>query len=104
MVLLDFVADRELAIPRDGSSDPEMWADLRAAASHVGAGAAFPDRIQGVVEDDHTPFIRRGVPSIDLIDFDFRCWHRLCDDLGAVSKRSLDMSGETVLEFLTMDR
>src|SRR4051812_9765658 len=104
MVLLDFVADKNLSIPRDESSDAEMWADLRAAASHVGAGAAFPDQVQGVVEDDHTPFIARGIPSIDLIDFSFDCWHKTCDDLSAVSKRSLDLSGETVYEFLTMKR
>jgi glutaminyl-peptide cyclotransferase len=104
VVLLDFVADKDLAIPYEASSDREMWADLRAAASHVGADAAFPDLAQGVVEDDHTPFVRRGVPSIDLIDFTFDCWHRTCDDITAVSKHSLDLSGETVLEFLTMNR
>ena len=43
--------------------------------------------------DDHTPFTRRGVPAIDLIDFDFPCWHKACDDLPAVSKRSLALSG-----------
>src|SRR4051794_10666583 len=104
MILLDFVADKDLAIPRDQSSDEAMWADLRAAASHVGADAAFPNEVQGVVEDDHTPFLRRGIPSIDLIDFTFPCWHKPCDDLSAVSKRSLDLSGETMYEFLTMKR
>jgi glutaminyl-peptide cyclotransferase len=100
MVLLDFVADRDLAIAREGSSDEGMWADLRAAAGHVGASAAFPDETQGAVLDDHTPFVRRGVRAIDLIDVDFPCWHETCDDLSAVSKRSLDMSGETVLELV----
>lgn len=100
LVLLDFVADRDLSIPREESSDGEMWADLRAAAERVGSGAAFPDATQGVVLDDHTPFVRRGVPAIDLIDFTFDCWHQLCDDMTAVSKASLDASGEAVLEFL----
>jgi glutaminyl-peptide cyclotransferase len=100
MVLLDFVADKDLAIPRDASSDPEMWADLREAAERVGSDSAFPDQLQGEVQDDHTPFIRRGVPSIDLIDFSFDCWHQTCDDITAVSKASLDKSGEAVLEFL----
>ena len=49
---------------------------------------------------DHTPFIKRKVPSIDLIDFNFPCWHKPCDDLTAVSMASLDKSGEAVLEFL----
>jgi glutaminyl-peptide cyclotransferase len=100
MILLDFVADKDLAIPRDASSDPALWAKLRAAAEKVGSGDAFPASEQGVVEDDHTPFIRRGVPSIDLIDFTFPCWHKPCDDLTAVSETSLDTSGEAVLELL----
>jgi peptidase M28-like protein len=100
MVLLDFVANQGLAIPREAGSDPALWARLRAAARRAGAGAAFPDGTQGEVLDDHTPFTRRGVPAVDLIDFDFPCWHRRCDDLPAVSERSLDLSGEAVLELL----
>ena len=41
-----------------------------------------------------------GVPAIDLIDFDFPCWHERCDDMSAVSAKSLDRSGEAVLELL----
>ena len=100
MVLLDFVADRDLAIPREGLSDERLWARLRAAARRVGTVRHFPAREQGAVLDDHYPFVRRGVPAINLIDFDFPCWHRTCDDLSAVSPRSLDASGETVLELL----
>ena len=100
LVLLDFVADKDLAIPREQTSDEQMWADLRAAAERVGAQSAFPDEEQGGVQDDHTPFVEKGIPSIDLIDFDFPCWHQTCDDLTAVSKASLDLSGETVLEYM----
>ena len=100
MVLLDFVGDRRLGIPREGLSNLRLWSRLRAAARRVGTIGAFPDESQGRVQDDHLPFLQAGVPSIDLIDVDFRCWHRLCDDLGAVSERSVDVSGETVLELI----
>ena len=50
--------------------------------------------------DDHTPFLRRGVPAIDLIDFTFDCWHKKCDDMSAVSARALDLTGETVVRML----
>jgi glutaminyl-peptide cyclotransferase len=100
LVLLDFVANKNLAIPYEQSSDASMWADLREAAERVGSDSAFPDTRQGTVEDDHTPFLQRGVPAIDLIDFNFPCWHKPCDDLSAVSEASLDKSGEAVLEFL----
>jgi glutaminyl-peptide cyclotransferase len=100
MILLDFVGDRRLAIPREQGSDPRLWAQLRAAARRKGKLAAFPNRTQGTVLDDHVPFKRFGVPAIDLIDFDFPCFHRTCDDMSAVSARSLDAVGETVLELL----
>jgi glutaminyl-peptide cyclotransferase len=100
MVLLDFVGDRRLRTPREELSNLRLWSRLRAAARRAGTVRAFPDESQGVVQDDHLPFLQAGVPSIDLIDFDFPCWHRTCDDLSAVSERSLDVSGETVLELI----
>jgi glutaminyl-peptide cyclotransferase len=99
-IVLDFIADRQLSLPREASSDPALWERLRAAAGRVGAGRHFPDRAQGTVTDDHTPFLEQGVPAIDLIDFEFSCFHRTCDDMSAVSERSLDASGESVLELL----
>ena len=96
MILLDFVGDRDLSIPREEHSDPALWAQLRDAAERAGASGTFPDEVSGGVLDDHIPFIERGVPAIDLIDFDFPCWHRRCDDRSAVSERILDRSGETM--------
>jgi glutaminyl-peptide cyclotransferase len=101
LILLDFVAEKgAMRIPRESSSNLGIWTRLRAAAKRVGSGAAFPDETQGAVEDDHTPFVQRGIPAVDLIDFTFPCWHKRCDDLSAVSERSLDASGEAVLELL----
>lgn len=100
MILLDFVGQKGLRIPHEGLSDEGLWRKLRKAAGHVGVGHVFPDAEQGSIEDDHLPFIRQGVPSIDLIDFDFDCWHKTCDDLSVISRRSLDATGETVRELL----
>ena len=100
MVLLDFVGDKRLSTPREAYSDRRLWEKLRAAAHRVGVGPRFPEESFGAVADDHLPFIRRGVPSIDLIDFDFPCWHERCDDMSAVSEHSLDVTGESVLQLL----
>jgi glutaminyl-peptide cyclotransferase len=100
LVLLDFIADRDLSIPREGGSDPGLWGRLRAAARRIGTLRWFPPGTVGTILDDHTPFTRRGIPAIDLIDFTYPCWHKACDDLDHVSQRSLDRSGETVLELL----
>jgi Zn-dependent M28 family amino/carboxypeptidase len=101
LILLDFVAEKgDLLIPREASSNLGLWSRVRAAARKVGALRAFPDAPGPAVLDDHTPFQRRGVPSVDLIDFTFNCWHKTCDDMSAVSARSLDYSGETVTQML----
>ena len=100
MILLDFVGDRNLSLPRESNSNRRLWRRLRAAADRVGAGRVFPRGTGPTVTDDHIPFLQAGVPAIDLIDFDFPCWHRRCDDLSVVSARSLDAVGETMIEFL----
>jgi glutaminyl-peptide cyclotransferase len=100
MVLLDFVGEKRLRIPREGYSNEQLWERLRAAARKVGAGRTFPDAVDVAIQDDHLPFLEEGVPSIDLIDFDFDCFHETCDDLSVVSERSLDAVGETVLRML----
>ena len=100
MVLLDMVGDRKLSIPREANSNRRLWARLRAAARRVSAARVFPPRTEAPILDDHIPFLRAGVPAIDVIDFDFPCWHRTCDTVRATSPRSLDAVGETVLELL----
>jgi glutaminyl-peptide cyclotransferase len=100
MILLDFVGDRNLAIPREAQSNRRLWTRLRAASKRVGVARVFPAGTGPHVTDDHVPFLQAGVPAIDLIDFDFPCWHRRCDNLSIVSARSLDAVGETMVEFL----
>ena len=102
--MLDFIALKDERLRRDATSDPGLWARLRGAAARAGALAVFPDRVQGAVLDDHTPFLRVGVPAIDLIDFDYPCWQKVCDDLSQVSPRNLIRVGQTVLELVRAER
>jgi hypothetical protein len=100
MILLDFVGERGLRLRREEYSDPELWRRLRSAAGRAGVGKVFPRGGQGAILDDHVPFLRAGVPAIDLIDFDYSCFHRTCDDLSEISPRSLDAVGEAMMELL----
>jgi glutaminyl-peptide cyclotransferase len=97
---VDFVAQPGLRLQREAGSNAALWARLRAAARRSGAGSRFPPGVTGQVYDDHTPFAAAGVPAVALIDFDYACFHRTCDDLSHVSPRSLDAAGEAVLELL----
>ena len=104
LVLLDFVANRGLRIPRETGSDPGLWARLRAAAATADAAGAFPPATRPAILDDHTPFRLAGIPAVDLIDFDYPCWQRPCDTLGQISAASLGESGRTVLALVRGDR
>ncbi|UGS37773.1 M28 family metallopeptidase [Capillimicrobium parvum] len=100
VIVLDFIAQKDLRIEREQGSDPQLWERLRAAARRVGVARVFPDESRGEITDDHTPFARRGIPAIDLIDFDYPCWQKPCDTMDKLDVRSLDASGETVLELV----
>ena len=100
LILLDFVGAKDLRIFREALSDAALWDELRAAAGRVGAQAAFPRGIRQPITDDHVPFLERGVPAIDLIQWPYDCWHQPCDDMSAVSEQSLDASGEAVLRLV----
>jgi hypothetical protein len=97
MVLLDYVGNKGLQLPREGSSTLSLWAKLRGAARAVGAQRFFPPEVGETITDDHTPFLRAGVPAVDLIDWSYP-GHDLRDGLDKISPRSLDAVGETVVE------
>jgi Peptidase family M28 len=99
MVLLDYVGNKRLRLPREGSSTIALWTRLRAAARAVGAHRTFPADVGDIITDDHTPFLRAGVPAIDLIDWSYP-GHELSDRIDKLSPASLDAVGETVVELV----
>jgi peptidase M28-like protein len=96
MVLLDYIANKGVRLPREGSSNKALWSRVRAAADSAGVGAVFPPTRQTTIYDDHTPFLRAGIPAVDLIDFSYRYADGLQDTIDKLSPASLDAVGETV--------
>ena len=52
------------------------------------------------VEDDHIPFLKAGVPSLDIIDLDYPQWHTAQDTLDAVAARACRLLGDGVVAAL----
>jgi glutaminyl-peptide cyclotransferase len=100
LILLDYVANEGLRLPREQTSTRTLWERMRAAAARVGVQAVFPPRTQNGIFDDHTPFLERRIPAIDLIDFSYRYKDTLRDTVDKLSVRSLDAVGEAVLELV----
>jgi peptidase M28-like protein len=101
MVLLDYIANKGVRLPHEGSSSAAMWARVRAAARKVGVAAVFPPTEQVTIYDDHTPFLRAGIPAVDLIDFSYRYADGLKDTLDKLSVASLDAVGETIFALVS---
>jgi glutaminyl-peptide cyclotransferase len=100
MILLDYIGNKGVRLPREGTSTPSLWDDVRAAAKRVGVGAIFPDTTQTSIFDDHTPFLRAGIPAVDLIDWTYPYQHKLTDTYDKLSERSVDAVGETIVELI----
>jgi Zn-dependent M28 family amino/carboxypeptidase len=50
--------------------------------------------------DDHIPFVRQGIRSVDIIDFDYPYWHTRLDTLDKLSATSLEQVGRTLQAWL----
>jgi len=100
VILLDYVANQGLRIPREANSDRALWEQMRAAASEVGAEETFPPGETGGVIDDHVPFLEAGVPAIDLIDFTYIYADTAEDTPDKLSEEELDAVGETVAQLV----
>ena len=97
-ILLDMIGDRNLTIRRESNSTRWLTDIVWGAAKKLGH-RAFMDE-ETTVEDDHIPFVKAGVPSLDIIDLDYPQWHTAEDTLDAVAARSLQVVGETVIAAL----
>jgi Zn-dependent M28 family amino/carboxypeptidase len=98
-VLVDMIGDRDLKMTREMRSTPWLAGIIRSAADGLKLGAYFSGE-QLVLEDDHVPFLAAGIPSVDIIDFDFPAWHTAKDTLDVVSARSLQIVGDVLLAAL----
>ena len=99
MLLVDMIGDRNLDIRREAYSTPALTELIWASARRQGYGRYFLDQSL-VVEDDHAPFLRAGVPAALLIDFNYPPWHTADDTLDKVSAQSLQIVGDVVLDAL----
>ncbi len=99
MILLDMIGAKDLKLRKDTDFSAAWLNDIVwATAKRLGHGAAFIDTPGAVGGDDHEPFARAGIPTIDLIDlYDYPQWHTKDDDLAHVSARSLQIVGDVVV-------
>jgi len=99
VIVVDMVGDKDLEIFREGysqSSAPELVDLVWLTARNLGYGQHFPDGVRYTIDDDHVPYIERGLPAMDVIDFDYPYWHTLQDTPDKVCAQSLEVVGRAL--------
>ena len=106
MILLDMIGDRDLTLTLPTNGDPRLTRLAYDTATRLGMRRHVTSRGMPVL-DDHVPFARRGVPSIDLIDFEYGTrplandlWHTGNYTLEHVSPEGMRQVGRLTLGML----
>lgn len=100
MILVDMVGDADQNIYYERYSDPDLSIALWELAAELGYGDRFIPAHKYAIIDDHIPFLRAGVPAVDIIDFDYPYWHTTQDTPDKVAAESLEAVGRVVQAWL----
>ena len=91
LINVDMIGDADLSLVFDRNSDPDLMKRVWSIAAELGYERHFPREI-GYIEDDHLSFAAVGIPSIDLIDFNYgpgnAYWHTAADTMDKLSADS----------------
>jgi glutaminyl-peptide cyclotransferase len=100
LINVDMVGDKDLDVLDDDNSSQSLRDMVFAVASELNDSKYFLKKPAGI-DDDHIPFVKAGVNSIDLIDFDFgpqnSYWHTAQDTMDKLSPHSLQVVGDVVV-------
>ena len=103
VIVLDMIGDKDLNITIPSGADKKLTSTLIKIAKKQKKSQFF-SRHKSDVIDDHTPFQKRDIPTIDIIDFEFgknnRYWHTSADTIDKISPTSLETVGNATLELL----
>ncbi len=103
LINVDMIGDKDLGIMQERNSTVALRRLVWQTAADLGYGKYFLD--DGfATEDDHMPFLQKGVPALDLIDFDYgpanAYWHTEKDTLDKLSAHSFEVVGNVLVAVL----
>ncbi len=107
-LLADMIGWKELNIDREGNSTPWLEELLGQAGRETGH-ASYLFRSSQPIEDDHLPFQRRGVPVLDIIDYEYgppenreAYHHTALDTVDKLSATSLQVAADVFLAMIRL--
>jgi len=99
LINVDMIGDKDLSLAWNSGSTMALQNLVWETAAKLGYAENFP-HTGGVTGDDHVPFIDRGVPSLDLIDFEGDFWHTTRDTMDKLSAKSFQILGNVLMAVL----
>ncbi len=106
-ILLDMIGNKGVRVPMEpGSLRGDTGIVERAFyrnAAEAGLSSTFTNEIGDEIEDDHLVLIHGGIPTIDLIDFNYQPWHTVQDTVDKCSADSLKKIGAGLETWLLKD-
>ncbi len=103
VVVVDMIGDADQQIYLERNSDPDIQQELWQIAATLGYSDTFISEYRWAMYDDHIPFAQRGIPAVDLIDFDYPYWHTTQDTPDKVSAESLERVGRVLEVWLEQE-
>jgi Zn-dependent M28 family amino/carboxypeptidase len=104
-ILADMIGDKDLDILRETQSTGWLVELVRQAAKKYGYSNYF-FKTSNEISDDHQPFVKRGVPSIDIIDMNYgphnSYHHTAKDTMDKISAHSLTIDGDVFMETIRL--
>jgi glutaminyl-peptide cyclotransferase len=101
VVLADMIGPKNLEIEKDPNSTRWLTDLVWKTAARLGYKDVFVST-ETAIEDDHLPFVHRGVPSVDIIDLigyqQAGYWHTPQDTMDKLSPRSIAIVGHVFIE------
>jgi glutaminyl-peptide cyclotransferase len=105
--LLDMIGDKDLGVGRETESARWLQDFIAEAAKQLGYSQYFFQYETDII-DDHIPFIKAGIPAVDVVDAEFgrmgdkfdsmgEFHHTNADTMDKVSQHSLEVVGRTIL-------
>jgi glutaminyl-peptide cyclotransferase len=98
-ILFDMIGDSSLDVTLPPDSPRQLARGIFDAAEKLKYRDHFT-YFSGQILDDHTPLNAAGIPTIDVIDFDFAWWHTAGDTMDKISAESLQIVGQVALRYL----
>ncbi|MEN3368742.1 MAG: glutaminyl-peptide cyclotransferase [Verrucomicrobiota bacterium] len=99
-ILFDMVGDRSLTITFPPDSPVDLARGIFASSEALNLRKHFTYFDRDIM-DDHTPLNEIGIPTIDLIDFDYPAWHTPADTIDKISAESLRITGAVACHYLS---